>query len=371
MKRKGKTNKIRYAVVGLGHLAQVAVLPAFKNAPNSKLVAIVSGDEEKRRQLGKKYHLERVYSYDEYERALSDVDAVYLVVPNHLHREYTERAAAAGVHVLCEKPMAVTEEDCEAMIRAANGSDVKLMIAYRLHFEQANLEATQVANSGRLGNLRIFDSTFAQEVMKNNIRMTEPVEKGGGPVYDMGVYCINAARYLFRAEPLAVLASSASNGEKGFPCVDEMTSVVMRFPGERLATFTCSFGSIDVSRYTVVGTKGTLTAEPAYDYTMALKHRLTIGDKTSTKNFPKRDQFAAELIYFSDCILRNREPEPSGWEGLADVRIVRAIYESARTGRAVELQPLPSKKKPTLRQEIHRPAHGKPHVVNAESPSGE
>jgi hypothetical protein len=134
--------------------------------------------------------------------------------------------------------------------------------------------------------------------------------------------------------------------------------------------FTCSFGAIDVSRYTVVGTKGMLTAEPAYDYTMALKHRLTIGDKTSTKNFPKRDQFAAELIYFSDCILRNREPEPSGWEGLADVRIVRAIYESARTGRAVELQPLPSKKKPTLPQEIHRPAHGKPHVVNAESPSG-
>ena len=256
--------------------------------------------------------LERVYSYDEYERALCDVDAVYLVVPNHLHREYTERAARAGVHVLCEKPMAVTEEDCEAMIRAANAGDVKLMIAYRLHFEEANLEAIQVANSGRLGNLRIFDSTFAQEVAKNNIRMTEPVEKGGGPVYDMGVYCINAARYLFQAEPLTVLASSANRGGKGFPRVDEMTSVVMRFPGERLATFTCSFGAFDVSRYTLVGTKGTLTAEPAYDYSMALKHRLTIGDKTSTKNFPKRDQFAAELIYFSDCILRNREPGAVG-----------------------------------------------------------
>ena len=152
-------------------------------------------------------------------------------------------------------PMAVTEEDCEAMIRAANAGDVKLMIAYRLHFEQANLEAIQVANSGRLGNLRIFNSTFAQEVAKNNIRMTEPVEKGGGPVYDMGVYCINAARYLFQAEPLTVLASSANRGGKGFPWVDEMTSVVMRSPGERLATFTCSFGAFDVSRYTLVEPK--------------------------------------------------------------------------------------------------------------------
>ena len=113
-------HKIRYAVVGLGHLAQVAVLPAFKNAPNSELVAIVSGDVEKRRKLGKKYRLEHVYSYDEYDRALAEVDAVYLVLPNHLHREYAVRAAEAGVHVFCEKPMAVTEEDCEAMIEAAN-----------------------------------------------------------------------------------------------------------------------------------------------------------------------------------------------------------------------------------------------------------
>ena len=119
-----------------------------------------------------------------------------------------------------------------------------------------------------------------------------------------------------------------------------------------------------------MGTKGVLTAEPAYDYSMGLKHHVTIGEKTSTRSFPKRDQFAAELIYFSDCILRDKEPEPSGWEGLADVRVVRAIYESARTGRAVKLTDMPAKKKPTMRQEIYRPAHGKPQTVNAESPSG-
>ena len=371
MSRKRAGQKIRYAVVGLGHLAQVAVLPAFKNAQNSELVAIVSGDGEKLKKLGRKYGLQHLYSYEEYERALAEVDAVYLVVPNHLHREYAVRAADAGVHVLCEKPMAVSEEDCGAMIKAADDNHVKLMIAYRLHFEKANLEAIRLVKSGKLGNPRIFDSAFSQQVVEENIRTTEPVEKGGGPVYDMGVYCINAARYLFQAEPTSIVAFSANNGERRFRSIDEMTAVVMRFPEERLATFTCSFGAADVSRYTLIGTKGVLTAEPAYDYSMGLKHQLTIGERTTTRRFPKRDQFAAELIYFSDCILKDKEPEPSGWEGLADVRIVRAIYESARTGRAVQLPKPPAKKKPTMRQEIHRPAHGKPQTVNAESPSGE
>jgi predicted dehydrogenase len=372
MSRKYKsTKKIRYAVVGLGHLAQVAVLPAFRTAPNSELVAIVSGEETKRKKIGKKYGLKHIYSYDEYDRALAVVDAVYLVLPNHLHREYAVRAANARVHVLCEKPMAVTEEDCQAMIDAADTNHVKLMIAYRLHFEEGNLKAIQLGKSGKLGKLRIFASEFAQQVVPDNIRMTEPVENGGGPLYDMGVYCINAARYLFRAEPSSVVAFSANNTEKRFRGIDEMTSALMRFPDERLATFTCSFGAADISRYTLIGTKGVLTADPAYDYSMALKHKITIGEKTTTKTFPKRDQFAAEIIYFSDCVLRDKEPEPSGLEGLADVRIVRAIDESAQTGRTMELPALPAKKRPTLEQEIHRPAHDKPVTVNAESPSGE
>lgn len=364
-----KKQRIRYAVVGLGHLAQVAVLPAFAEAPNSELVAIVSGDEAKRRKIGKKYKLEHVYSYDDYDRALSVVDAVYLVVPNHLHRKYAVQAAEAGVHVLCEKPMAVTEEDCEAMIAAADANNVKLMIAYRLHFEEGNLEAIHLVRSGKLGNARIFTSEFSQQVVAGNIRVTEPVEKGGGPVYDMGVYCINAARYLFGAEPTSVSAINANNGEKRFQKIDEMVSVVMRFPGERLASFTCSFGAADLSRYTLIGTKGMLTADPAYEYSTALKHRIVIGGKTKT--FRKRDQFAAELIYFSDCIVQGKQPEPSGLEGLADVRVVRAIYESAQLGNTVELPPLPSKMRPTLRQQIGRPAHGKPDTVNVESPSGE
>lgn len=145
----------------------------------------------------------------------------------------------------------------------------------------------------------------------------------------------------------------------------------MCFPEERIATFTCSFGAADVSRYTLIGTEGLLVSDPAYEYAMEIKHELTIGGKKKTRTFPKRDQFAAELVYFSDCVLQDRDPEPSGLEGLADVRIVEAIYESARTRKIVELPELPVRKRPTVRQEIHRPAHGKPKTVRAKSPSGE
>lgn len=370
-RQSSSRRKVRYAVVGLGHIAQVAILPGFKTARNSELVSIVSGEEEKREKVGKKYRLEHVYSYEEYDQALSEVDAVYLALPNHMHREYAVRAAMAGVNVLCEKPMAVTAKECAEMIRAAQDNNVKLMIAYRLHFEAANLEAIQLAQSGKLGNLRIFTSEFAQQVADDNLRVREDVAHGGGPVYDMGVYCINAARYLFREEPTSVFAVTASDGEARFEHTEEMTSVVMRFPQERIATFTCSFGAADISRYTLIGTKGLLTLDPAYDYSKPLERHLTIGEKTNSKKYPKRDQFAAEIEYFSDCILNDEEPEPSGLEGLADVCVVEAIYESARTNKFVELPELPEKKGPSVRMKIDRPGHDKPKPVRAKSPSGE
>jgi predicted dehydrogenase len=362
--------KIRYAVVGLGHIAQAAVLPAFHNAHNSELFALVSGDLEKLKTLGEKYSLEHIYCYKDYGRVLSNVDAVYLAVPNHLHREYAVRAAAAGVHVLCEKPMAVTEEECRAMIKAADQNQVKLMIAYRLHFEGGNLEAIEMARSGRLGDIRFFTSEFAQQVADENVRISETAAHGGGSVYDMGVYCINAARYLFRSEPIEVSAVSARNGsDDRFLRVEEMVAVTLRFPEERLATFTCSFGAAHVGRYSLFGTKGRLEADPAYGYATSIEHHLTLGDKTQKKTFPKRDQFAAELAYFSDCILKDKDPEPSGYEGLLDVRVIQAIYESIRTGRAVRLPAPIGKKKPGSQQNIRRPAHGEPQIVHAHPPS--
>jgi len=368
---KQNQKKIRYAVAGLGHLAQVAILPAFARTKNSELVALVSGDAAKQKQLSRKYKIKTVGTYEQYEECLREVDAVYIVLPNHRHKEFTIRALNAGVHVLCEKPMAVSVEDCKTMIAAADRTERKLMIAYRLHFEKANLDAIEMGAKGKLGELRFFTSEFAQQVTEGNIRVTESSSNGGGPVYDMGVYCINASRYLFRDEPVEILATSASRNDPRFKEAEEMTAVTMRFSGDRLATFVASFGAADISRYTLVGTEGVLTADPAYEYAGALNLKIDIGKRSSRRHYPKRDQFAAEISYFSDCILQDKEPEPSGEEGLADVRIVEAIYESVRSGKSVQLAPFERKARPGPQQEIHRPAHGKPKTVRAKSPSGE
>ena len=157
--------KIRYAVVGLGHIAQVAVLPAFAHASrNSQLVAVVSGDRTKRREIAKQYRLEHAYDYDAFDECLRVLDAVYIALPNSMHAEYTVRAARAGVHVLCEKPMAVTAGECRQMITACRKADVKLMIAYRLHFEALNLGAIELARRGDLGDLKYFNSSFSMTV---------------------------------------------------------------------------------------------------------------------------------------------------------------------------------------------------------------
>jgi glucose-fructose oxidoreductase len=366
-----KRGVVRYAVVGLGHIAQVAVLPAFAHArAASRLAALVSDDPEKLQELGDQYEVERRVGYDGYDELLQsgEIDAVYITLPNHLHREYTERAALAGVHVLCEKPMAVTEQDCRAMIKTCEDNGVLLMVAYRLHFEPANLKAAALAREGALGDVRIFNSVFTMQVKEGNIRLQQGA--GGGTLYDIGIYCINAARYLFAADPVEVFAFAASTGEKRFQEVDEMTTAVLRYPDERLATFTVSFGAADVSSYTVVGTEASLRVEPAYEYAGTLKHHLTRGDKTQVKTFRKRDQFAAELDYFSRCVRQGRIPEPSGAEGLADVQIIEALLRSALTGRPVTLD-IATDTQPTQAQEYGMPPTRKPLLLNVESPTRE
>jgi len=363
--------KVRYAVVGLGHIAQVAVLPAFAHTENSELTALVSSDAEKLEKLARKYKVRGRYSYQEFDECLESgaVDAVYVALPNHLHREYSERALRRGIHVLCEKPMAVTEEDCLSMIRAAEENQAKLMVAYRLHFEEANLKAIDLVQSGKLGDPRLFDSVFTMRVKDGDIRLN-PRELGGGTLYDIGVYCINAVRNLFGAEPMEVVAFSANCGDERFGQCEETTSAILRFPGkERLATFTCSFGAADVSHYRVVGSKGQLVLDPAYEYAGELAQKVTVDGRTRSKTFPKRDQFAPELISFSECIINGNAPEPSGWEGLADVRIIRALYRSADTGQPVALEPFTKGDRPTLEQELHRPPVSQPELINTEAPS--
>ena len=366
-----KQRAVRYAVVGLGYFAQAAVLPAFARLKNSQLVALVSGDAKKLAKLGKQYKVKHRLGYAEYDEFLrsGEVDAVYIVLPNHLHAEYAVRASQAQIHVLCEKPMAVSEEECLRMMAAARESGTKLMVGYRLHFESATLTLIDAVRAGKLGEPRSFDAAFAMQVSEGNIRLRRST-LGGGPLYDIGIYCINAARSVFQDEPIEVSAYMARRQDDArFRKVEEQVAAVLRFPGERLATFTAGFGAADVSRFQVVGTKGLARLDPAFEYAEGLKLELRRGSKLTKRSFKKRDQIASEIDYFSDCVLREVNPEPSGAEGLADVRVIEALQRSAADGRAVQLQPVGKSERPNPSLERFVPPHGMPQLVHASAPS--
>lgn len=361
---------VRYAVVGLGHIAQAAVIPAFSHAKrNSELAALVSDDPQKLKQLSRRYDVPYCYSYRQYDQCLREghIDAVYIALPNSLHCDFAVRAAKAGIHVLCEKPMAMTERECRRMIQAADKADTKLMVAYRLHFEEANVNTVELATSGKLGKLRFFNSVFTMQVREGDIRVK--AELGGGSLYDIGVYCINAARYVFQDNPTKVSACTVTGTDRRFRDVDEMTAAWLQFPGDRLATFVCSFGAADISAYEVVGTKGHVRMDPAYEYVGELEQHIVLNGKSRSQRYESRDQFAPELLYFSDCILNDRDPEPSGLEGLIDVAIIEALYRSAKTGRSISLSLSDKKQWPARDQVIKRPPIRKPTLVRVKSPS--
>jgi predicted dehydrogenase len=295
------------------------------------------------------------------------IDAVYIALPNHLHAEWTVRAASAGLHVLCEKPMALDENECHTMIDAARDHDVALMIAYRLHFEEANLKAMELIRTGEIGEPRFFSSVFTHQVRAGNIRTD--AKKGGGALLDMGVYCVNAARYLLSDEPSEAFAFMVGGHDERSREVDETTAAVLRFPDGKLAQFTSSQGTASISSYRVSGTEGDILVEPAYEYTEPLRITLTRGDTKEHFKVAKRDQFAPELIYFSRCILEHRTPEPSGEEGLADVRVLRALIQSASEGRPVRFEPSVRVQRPAPDQEIHRRPVSKQDAIDAPSPS--
>lgn len=343
-----RPGKIRYGVVGLGYFAQEAILPAFAHARrNSVLTALVSDDAEKRRALGRKHGARLGYGYDRYEELLSggDIDAVYIALPNDLHSEFAVRAARKGVHVLCEKPLALSERECRDMIRAADEHGARLMTAYRLHFEAANLKAADAVRAGAVGDPRFFASSFSMQAAEGNIRLE--ARHGGGPAWDLGVYCVNAARSLFRDEPIEVCARmTAGERDPRFHEVEETVSAILVFPGGRQAAFTCGYNGAGQSEYRLIGDKGYLRLANAYDYALPCSLEINTAGKAKRKEWKVRDQVAPELIYFSECILDGGEPEPSGLEGLADVRVIQALHESARTGRPVELGPFAKRAHP-------------------------
>ncbi len=367
--------RVRYAVVGLGYISQIAMLPAFRAAQrNSVLAALVSGSDEKLRSLGRRYKVGTLVGYEGYDALLAsgDIDAVYIGLPNTMHRDMAVRAARAGIHVLCDKPLAMSAREGMAIVRAAAVARVRLMTAYRLHFEAGTAAALDMIHRGRIGRPRHFTADFAMQIAPGNIRTRS--ELGGGPLHDLGIYCVNAARHVFRAEPVEVFAQATGDSDPRFRAVEEMVAVLLRFPGGELAKFTCSFGAHDASVFQVWGSEGTVRLEDAFEMAGPKTLHATLKARGAPKDvkqrFPKVDQFAPLLLHFSDCILKRRQPVPSGDEGVADLRVLDAIRRSLDRRGAVAL---PHSRflgpKLTARTVIRAPSHAPPKLLKAQKPS--
>jgi glucose-fructose oxidoreductase len=363
-RRPRPSQPLRLAVAGLGHFAQVAVLPGARQLGSVELAALVSGSATKLRELGDRYGVERRVDYDGLDALIAsgEVDALYVVTPPDLHEPLVLAAARHGVHVLCEKPMAPSAAACERMIAACREAGVALMIGYRLHFEPANLAAIEILRAGTIGTPRAFASTFTMQVRADNIRVED--RPGAGPLFDLGVYCVNAIRYLFRSEPVDVTAHAvARDDDPRFRHVPETVSATLRLRGGAVAAFTCGFGAADRAHYEVVGTEGVLLVENAYEYVGEIEVKVIKDGEGRTRRYGKRDQIAAEIEYFARCLADGVAPEPSGAEGLADVRVIEAIVEAAATGRRVVVAPPAALARPEPDQARRVPPHGKPELV--------
>ena len=309
--------KIRYAIVGLGDISQEAMLPGVAHTGNSELTALVTDDAEKASTVGKQYGVSDTYSYDQFDTLLGSgkIDAIYLGTPNWRHAEFIIPALKAGIHVLAEKPLEVSTAKCREILTAQQSSSAKLMVAYRLHFEPSTLALIELVRSGDLGDVLLFTSAFTQMVDPDNHRATSG--ELAGPVLDMGPYPVNAARYIFGAEPTEVVSAIGTrHPEAGFGDFDDTVAVTLRFPGGRIAQFVLSYYANTLDSYVVIGTKGSVHANPGYMYGKPLEQAITIGESKTSKSFKNTDHFGGEMKYFSDCILNGTDPEPDGEEGL-------------------------------------------------------
>ena len=337
--------KTGWAIVGLGQLALEEILPAFAECRLSQPVALVSGHPDKARKVAETYGIDpaAIYDYETYDRLAQNdrVDAIYIVLPNSMHAEYTIRGLRAGKHVLCEKPMAASVEECERMIAASKEAGKRLMIAYRLHYEPFNRKVMELAEQKIYGAVKTFSSSNCQDVKAPNIRLSRQL--AGGPVEDVGVYCINAARYVIREEPVEVVAfAHRPTDDSRFREVPESVAFTLRFPSGALAHCDCSFGAATSRRYVANCERGVIEMDPAFSYTGL---RLAVSEGSEQKGDARKSElklepvnhFASEMDHFSDCILNNKAPHTPGEEGLADMRVVTAIAESVQTGKPVRI----------------------------------
>ncbi|HUD91092.1 Gfo/Idh/MocA family oxidoreductase [Sphingobium sp.] len=327
------SRKIGYAVVGLGSYATRQIMPNFAGCDHARLVALVSGTPAKLEQYGAQYGIPAThrYSYADYDRIRDnpDIDAVYVVLPNSMHAEYSIRAAQAGKHVMCEKPMAVSVAECEAMIAACRKAGKKLMIGYRSRFEPYNRLAIDLARGGHVGPTRFITAEHGFPIRPNQWRLDRPLS-GGGSMMDIGIYSLNAARYLTGEEPVEVSAiESTDRNDPRFRTVEDRLSFTLRFPSGIVANCISSYSSPH-NGYRVIGTEGWIDMEPATPYsgqTMTIRKDGVTAPRTLPS--PAKNQFAGQLDHLAECVLGGSTPIVTGEEGLADLRVIEAIYRSA------------------------------------------
>lgn len=332
--------KLGWAIVGLGSLSINQILPAFAQCEKSKAVALVSGHPDKANKLAARYGIsaKNVYNYQNYDsiKDNSEVDIIYIVLPNSMHAEYTIRGFQAGKHVLTEKPMANTPPDCQAMIDAGRKAGKKLMVAYRCRYEPYNVEAVRIARSGELGPTQVILADAGWNATNPDQWRLKKDLAGGGSLMDIGIYALNASRYLSGEEPTEVNAMIYSTpGDPRFKEVEETVNFQLRFPSGVIANCTSSYGYFPTSHYRVIGTKGWLEMDPATWYSGL---RLRVGRKyeIEEKELLVKDHFTLEMDHMSGCVMENKEPLTPGEEGLRDIKLMMAIYEAAATGKTVK-----------------------------------
>jgi len=336
--------KLGWAIVGLGKFATQQIIPAFPNCKKSKLVALVSGSPEKARKIADENGVDpkNIYNYQNFDTIKNnpEVDVVYIILPNSMHAEYTVRASKAGKHVMSEKPMATSVEDCEKMIAACKKAGKKLMIAYRAQYEPFNLKSIEMIRNGKIGKLRFLTSDHGRLLKPEQPEDKWRADKqlaGGGSLMDIGIYSLNAMRYLTGEEPVEINAMIHSDPQDPrFKEVEETVAFQLRFPSGILANCSSSYGYEGVKRFQAFGSKGSLILDPATDY---YEHNLELKleDGTQDVKIKEGNQFAAEIDHLSECIMENKTPKTPGEEGLRDVKYMMAIYEAARKGKPIKV----------------------------------
>lgn len=335
------SRKIGWAVVGLGQLAIEEVLPAFAQCKTSQLTALVSGHPAKAKQLAKVYGVpsQNIYNYENYDslRENPDVDVIYIILPNSMHAEYTIRGLAAGKHVLCEKPMATNVAECERMIAQARESQRKLMVAYRLRYEPFNEKVISLAKNMECGRIKLITASNCQNVKAPNIRLVKSL--GGGPLEDVGIYCLNAARYITGQEPVEVSAAAFQpKDDPRFQEVPESVVFRLQFADGIQAQCSCSFGTEISRRFRVDCTDGFIDLEDAFAYR---GQSLRVKQKKEEVRFQidPVNHFSAEMDHLSGCVLAETAPRTPGEDGLADIRVMQAIGQAIRDGKSVRVTP--------------------------------